>query len=48
MKDMMSEIILEQGDSLNKMTFKIWRELKQYEIAKEKGLRYRRNEINVG
>lgn len=45
MKDMMSEIISEQGDSLNKMTFKIWRELKQYEIAKEKG-RYRRNEIN--
>lgn len=47
MKDMMLEIILEQGDSLNKMTFKIWRELKQYETAKEKGLRYRRNEINV-
>ena len=46
MKDMMAEIIAKQGDLLDKMTFKIWRELKQYETAKKKGLRYRRNEIN--
>ena len=46
MKDMMAEIIAKQGDLLDKMTFKIWRELNQYETAKKKGLRYRRNEIN--
>ena len=46
MKDMMAEIIAKQGDLLDKMTFKVWRELNQYETAKEKELRYRRNEYN--
>ena len=35
MKDMMAEIIAKQGDLLDKMTFKIWRELNQYETAKK-------------
>ena len=47
-KDMfeMKNILTEQDKLLDKMTYERWIVLKQYEKAEEKGLRYRRNEIN--
>ena len=47
-KDMfeMKNILNEQDKLLDKMTYERWIVLKQYEKAEEKGLRYRRNEIN--
>ena len=47
-KDMfeMKNILTEQEKLLDKMTYERWIVLKQYEKAEEKGLRYRRNEIN--
>ena len=47
-KDMfeMKNILTEQEKLLNKMTYERWIVLNQYEKAKEKGLRYRINEIN--
>ena len=47
-KDMfeMKNILNEQDKILDKMTYERWIVLKQYEKAEEKGLRYRRNEIN--
>ena len=47
-KDMfeMKNILTEQEKLLDKMTYERWIVLNQYEKAEEKGLRYRRNEIN--
>ena len=47
-KDMfeMKNILTEQDKLLDKMTYERWIVLNQYEKAEEKGLRYRRNEIN--
>lgn len=47
-KDMfeMKNILTEQDKLLDKMTYERWIVLKQYEKAEEKGLRYKRNEIN--
>lgn len=42
----MKNILTEQDKLLDKMTYERWIVLKQYEKAEEKGLRYRRNEIN--
>ena len=42
----MKNILTEQDKLLDKMTYERWIVLNQYEKAKEKGLRYRRNEIN--
>ena len=42
MKNMLSEL----NKSADKMTYERWIVLKQYKKAKEKGLRYKRNEIN--
>lgn len=42
----MKNILTEQDKLLDKMTYERWIVLKQYKKAKEKGLRYRRNEIN--
>ena len=47
-KDMfeMKNILTEQDKLLDKMTYERWIVINQYEKAEEKGLRYRRNEIN--
>lgn len=47
-KDMfkMKDIITEQDKLLDKVTYERWLAISQYEVAKEKGLRYRRNENN--
>ena len=47
-KDMfeMKNILSELDKSLDEMTYERWIVLNQYKIAKEKGLRYKRNEIN--
>lgn len=47
-KDMfeMKNILTEEDKLLDKMTYERWIVLKQYKKAKEKGLRYKRNEIN--
>lgn len=42
----MKNILTEQDKLLDKMTYERWIVLKQYKKAKEKGLRYKRNEIN--
>ena len=42
----MKNILTEQDKLLDKMTYERWIVLNQYEKAEEKGLRYRRNEIN--
>ena len=42
----MKNILTEQDKLLDKMTYERWMVLKQYKKAKEKGLRYKRNEIN--
>ena len=42
----MKNILTEQDKLLDKMTYERWIIVNQYEKAKEKGLRYRRNEIN--
>lgn len=42
----MKNILTEQDRLLDKMTYERWIVLKQYKKAKEKGLRYKRNEIN--
>lgn len=42
----MKNILTEQDKSLDKMTYERWIVINQYEKAEEKGLRYRRNEIN--
>lgn len=47
-KDMfeMKNILSELNKSLDEMTYERWIVLNQYKIAEEKGLRYKRNEIN--
>ena len=47
-KDMfeMKNIITEQDKLLDKVTYERWLVINQYEVAKEKGLRYRKNENN--
>ncbi len=42
----MKDIITEQDKLLDKVTYERWLVISQYEVAKEKGLRYRRNENN--
>ena len=42
----MKNILTEQDKLLDKMTYERWIVLKQYKKTKEKGLRYKRNEIN--
>ena len=42
----MKNILTEQDKLLDKMTYERWMVLKKYKKAKEKGLRYKRNEIN--
>ena len=42
----MKNILTEQDNLLKKMTYERFIIINQYEKAKEKGLRYRRNEIN--
>ena len=42
----MKNILTEKDKLLKKMTYERWIVINQYETAKEKGLRYRRNENN--